>query len=233
MAACNATDQAWRTRRAEPRTLWACTKATMAYLPVDNTDRALFAAVTRVTVRNGKQAAFWTSSWLHGSSPASLFPRLHRHSKRKNRTVHDAIRGDAWIRGIAHHLSPPVLDDYFNLWELINSESLQLDQQDDDEITWTQTANGQYSAKSAYNLQFLGSQSSQLPALIWKVWVPPRIKVFMWLLLQHQVWTAGRLQRRGWPNEYFCTFCYRNLETVHHLFIEYPETGKVWTAMAQ
>lgn len=201
-------------------------------LPVDDTDRALFAAATSVTVRNGNRAAFWTSSWLHGTSPATLFADLYMHSRRKNRTVNEAISGHNWIRDIAHHLTAAVLHDYFKLWEIIDSVPLDLTQHGNDEIIWTQSANGIYSAKSAYDLQFLGSQPSELPVLVWSVWAPPRVKVFMWLLLQHRIWTADRLQRRGWPNDYFCPLCVRNLETVQHLFVECAEVQELWARVA-
>jgi hypothetical protein len=45
-------------------------------LPVDDTDHALFAAATQVTVNNGRTAKFWTSSWLDGMLPAAMFPAL-------------------------------------------------------------------------------------------------------------------------------------------------------------
>jgi hypothetical protein len=36
-------------------------------------------------------------------------------------------------------------------------------------------------------------------------------------MLQNRVWTADRLLRRQWPNQYFCPPCIRNLETIAHL----------------
>jgi hypothetical protein len=53
-------------------------------LPIDNIDEALFLAATHVQVHNGGKAKFWTSNWLNGSSPSSMFPTLYQHSKRKN-----------------------------------------------------------------------------------------------------------------------------------------------------
>jgi hypothetical protein len=65
-----------------PEQLWVGTT-----LPVDSVDISLFCAATKVTVCNGKNASFWTSSWLDGKAPATLFPSLFTHSRRKNRTV--------------------------------------------------------------------------------------------------------------------------------------------------
>ena len=44
-----------------------------ADLPVDDTDRALFAAATRVQVQNGRKALFWKSSWLDGIPLVTCF----------------------------------------------------------------------------------------------------------------------------------------------------------------
>jgi len=116
---------------------------------------------------------------------------------------------------------------------MIDQMQLQLlDNNEEDTITWKATASGEYTAKSAYNLQFLGSTYSDFPEQIWKPWAPPRVKVFTWLMMQHIIWTANRLQRRQWPNQYFCALCERNLETPTHLFIECPCTKQLWNKVA-
>lgn len=45
----------------------------------------------QVTDRNGHKASFWRSSWIHGQAPLVLFPLWYNHSRRKNRTVSEAI----------------------------------------------------------------------------------------------------------------------------------------------
>jgi hypothetical protein len=43
------------------------------------------------------------------------------------------------------------------------------DDQTEDEIIWTRTSDGTYSAKPAYPLQFDGSLKTTFPALVWKI----------------------------------------------------------------
>jgi hypothetical protein len=121
-------------------------------LPVDGVDEALFAAATRVTVHNGKKAKLWTSSWLEGCSPTTMFPALFKHSKKKNHSVADAMSTGNWIRDVMHNMTAPLFLDYVRLWHLIASSSFSQADQSEDDILWTRTANGTYSTKSAYNM---------------------------------------------------------------------------------
>jgi hypothetical protein len=84
-------------------------------LPVDDVDRALFAAATRVTVHNGKSAKFWTSSWVEGMAPATMFPDLFKHSRRKNRCVAEALENEIWIRDIMQGITLPLQAEYVML----------------------------------------------------------------------------------------------------------------------
>jgi hypothetical protein len=94
-------------------------------LPLDKIDETLFALATRVHVYNGKTARFWTSSWLNGVSPAAMFPTLYKHSKRKNRTVLDAMTDDNWIRDLMHNLTAQLITEYVLLWELVDAAVFQ------------------------------------------------------------------------------------------------------------
>jgi hypothetical protein len=74
-------------------------------LQIDFEDRRFFDAATIVEIGNGCKASFWTSRWLNGQAPGVLFPALFRHSKRKNRTVANALAGNTWVRDIDHNMS--------------------------------------------------------------------------------------------------------------------------------
>lgn len=140
--------------------------------------------------------------------------------------------GGAWIGDIAHDLNPQILDDYFSLWRSIEAEGITFVDSNEDQIVWTLESSGKYTARSSYLIQFEGQQRSSFPNLIWKVWATPSCKFFLWLLLQDRLWTSQRLQLRGWPNNYFCALCERNLETALHLFFECHVAGKIWTLVA-
>jgi hypothetical protein len=50
-----------------------------------------------------------------------------------------------------------------------------------DQLIWKWTADGTYSAGSGYLATFRGSMRCNAWKMIWKAWVPPRVKLFIWL----------------------------------------------------
>jgi hypothetical protein len=199
-------------------------------IPVDSDDLKLFNAATTVELGNGRKAAFWTSAWLQGEVPAALFPALYKHSKRKNRTVCDALTDNKWIKDIDYNMTQQIIAEFLSLWDRLHDIALYETQED--KITWRFTADGQYSTRSAYALQLEGTTRCRTATLTWKSKAPPKSRFFLWLLLKNRIWTAARLQQRGWPNDYFCQLCTRNMETSAHLFMECGVTKSIWKRVA-
>ncbi|KAL6616023.1 hypothetical protein ACP70R_038293 [Stipagrostis hirtigluma subsp. patula] len=168
-------------------------------LACDATDMALFHALTIVQVGDGRTADFWCSSWLQGTAPRNVAPSLFRDVRPRRRSIRAALMADAWIEDIRDHIQPAHLGEFVRLWRLVHTVQLT---DGPDLITWKASPDGVYSARSAYLAQFAGSTQSDLGPIVWEPWATPRIKLFGWLLLQRRVYTADRLQRRGWPNSY-------------------------------
>lgn len=214
----------WFEWRAPDR-LWVGTPT-----PCDKTYRDLFAAATRVAIGDGLTATFWHSNWLGGRPLRLAFPCLFARSRRKTRSVAEAVTDHRWVRDLHLDVYVPFMHEFLQAWHAIADISLQPNVPNS--IRWILTADGSYSARSAYNLQFGGRSLSSMPQVVWRIWAPPKYKFFAWLMLQNRLWCADRLQRRGWPNCYFCPLCRRNLETALHLFIECPFSSRLWCIVA-
>ena len=81
-----------------------------------------------------------------------------------------------------------------------------------DKIVWNLTGSGEYSSSSsAYKAQFFGALRPNMNKVVWKVWAPPKVKLFAWLAIQNRLWTADRLEKRG---------CKQTMETAAHLFFQ-------------
>ena len=81
----------------------------------DDTDRALFAAATTVTVGDGRTALFWQSTWMGPGTLAQGYPSLFKLSRHKNRTVFQALQNETWINDLEHGDINLVLPDFLRL----------------------------------------------------------------------------------------------------------------------
>lgn len=84
-------------------------------------------------------------------------------------------------------------------------------------LVWQLESKGQYSASSLYHvINFRGMQPVFLPA-VWKIIIPLRIHVFLWLLTHNKLMTRDNLRKRHIIKPLDCVFCSEN-ESIHHLF---------------
>ena len=70
-----------------------------------------------------------------------------------------------------------------------------------------------------------------MPHLVWKDWAPPKLKFFAWLVIQDSVWTADRLERRGWPNRGTCQLCEQHNEMETRLLFGCRYSLRIWRAI--
>jgi hypothetical protein len=96
-----------------------------------------------------------------------------------------------------HISSHPTLIWLFIVNPYLSSSNVHLQVEVDDDIIWKFTNNGQYSAASAYQMQFLSLVHSSIDKMIWKAWTPPKTKITLGLLCKSSFWTAHRLEKRG------------------------------------
>lgn len=96
-----------------------------------------------------------------------------------------------------------------------------------DKLSWRWENLGQYSSCSAYCVLFFGRTRFQ-HAPIWKSFVPPRCRYFLWLVTLNRCWTADHLQSRGLPHPDRCPLCDQGPETIDHLLVACPESRQLW-----
>jgi hypothetical protein len=85
--------------------------------------------------------------------------------------------------------------------------SVVLDDLTSDRFIWRWTADGSYSASSAYRAFFFGMASLRGTMELWKARALGKCKFFFWLLLHDRLWTAVRRKQHGLQNEDGCTLC--------------------------
>jgi hypothetical protein len=190
-----------------------------------------FYAETTITIGDGRMASFWHVPWLGGRKPKDIAPCIFAISRRKNFSVHKGLSHDFWITNIATNeiSTSDHLAEFVDLWSKV--QGIQLSDETADDITWKFTDSGLYTAASAYKAQFEGMVYSFMMEAVWKNWAPPKYKLFDWLILQNRVWTADRLQKRGWPNCGNCQLCKREPETAAHLLFKCRFSLRIWNSI--
>lgn len=142
---------------------------------------AFFRASTFTALGNGLSALFWDDRWIHGQAPSDIAPNLVQmmgRRARKHLTVSQGLLNRNWTRTISGNLTLVMIAEYLDLWEA--TDAIVLNDQPDRTV-WRWSPNGQYSAKSAYRALHTGTISFRGHSLIWKSWVPLRVKIFLWL----------------------------------------------------
>ena len=132
-------------------------------LPIDKEIKNLFYASTSWEIGSGTGISFWHDHWLDGISPSLAYPKLFKHSKRRNITLSQGINNRFWVTLIKPNPCFEVIAEYLDFWHRADQVVLS---QADDKIIWKWTSNKIYSANSAYHCQFIGRIYTPLSQLI-------------------------------------------------------------------
>ena len=194
-------------------------------IPCNETDKQLFRCSTVVTLGDGRTASFWDSTWSDGVAPRDLAPHLYKLAWRKSLTVREEVENQTWTRGLWRMSTAEEVAEFVLLWERVQEVTFS-DQADT--ITWKWSANGLYSSKSAYGIQFVGSYCTFNSKAIWKAKAEGKHRFFGWLLLQQKIQTADILLVKGIPCNPVCCLCDQAPETAAHLCLHCPFAQEVW-----
>lgn len=114
-----------------------------------------------------------------------------------------------------------------------------------DKIFWSYTTSGTYSVKSGYYTQrqmdLTASQNTQVPsspylnlrnklsARIWRLNIPPKIKMFWWRILHNGIPVADNLSKRGIKIAKDCQTCGEESETLPHMLFYCRVAKEIWS----
>ncbi|KAJ3697089.1 hypothetical protein LUZ61_000794 [Rhynchospora tenuis] len=100
------------------------------------------------------------------------------------------------------------------------------------QLAWKWTPIGLYSSASAYAILADPGLRSPYHTLLWKMKIPPKVKVFLWVALLDRVLTQHNLLLRNWPTISSCKCCSHGIiETTSHLFVQCEYAVQVWTLL--
>jgi hypothetical protein len=195
-------------------------------LPIDDKVTALFEASTTVLLGDGQATQFWTDKWHSQGKFSTTFPDLFKLCTLRSITVSRALEHGKWIKHFRSTLSPAAIQQFVRLWTLLRPVTLTVGLAD--QLVWKWTADGSYSARSAYEAQFVGLIKPTFPQMIWRSDAPPKCKLYAWLAVQGKCMTADVLAKKGCPHDPLCCLCRAEPETALHLLATCPFSLQVW-----
>ncbi|XP_016173366.1 uncharacterized protein LOC107615862 [Arachis ipaensis] len=180
-------------------------------------------------VGDGRRTRFWEDNWVQGGPLKGSFPRLFSISNQQGSVTGDCGFWDGleWVWNFQwkRELFQWELELAHQLHERLRPVKLSVGREDN--IVWKFDNKGIFSTNSFMQVLQSETLSAEITSYsftqsIWGGLVPPRIELFGWFVLVGRVNTKERLSRLGVipPNDNICALCKKEMETVHHLFLE-------------
>lgn len=172
----------------------------------------IFCWSTEWRVGTGEPISFWLDAW-HGQP---LFKKLEPAEKPPQPKI--SLRDAAPI--VARLLPGVVLTIDLN--------------NGCDTIIWKWTASGAYTASSLYKMLKIGGRINFDHAYIWRLAIPPTVRIFSYLMIQDRILSGEIMTRRNMRNQNSCVMCQNcpSESTLHLLFL-CPYAVQVWFEVAQ
>lgn len=118
----------------------------------------------------------------------------------------------------------------------LNEGRIKLTDLEDSLVCSWDNVNGMVSVKIAYEVVYVHLTYPDHKwwfSLLWCWCLPPKLKVFGWLVLQNRLLTGDNLIKRGFFGPFVCPHCRIDEEIVNHLFIYCSFAQDVWSYIIQ
>ncbi|XP_008240710.1 PREDICTED: uncharacterized protein LOC103339206 [Prunus mume] len=190
---------------------------------------------SRCQIFNGANTNIWKDSWLHPPHEGiiNVSQLISPSAPQQVCEIMDKVNHSWRVDLIDSYVSRETID-IIRCCPIGNSDGC-------DRRVWPWTSNGDYTVKSGYRRIHAqkriregegGSTShvvqKEVWQSIWKIVTLPKIRVFLWRLLNDAISTRWNLFKRKIVNSPLCPICGQLEETVEHLLFLCPWTQAVW-----
>ncbi|CAL1387380.1 unnamed protein product [Linum trigynum] len=197
--------------------------------------RQLLVKGLRWQIGNGRSASLLHSSWI---------PKFHLEPLRYNPQVlpdgGDPVVAEVIFQGEGRW-NEAKLGQWFDPHTCRAIKAIPLPRHNvEDKLIWHYSRDGIFSVKSAYHLATTlerregqwkaGASWMDKPSWI-RVWgadIPPKLKVFVWQILNRILPTTEALIEKRIPVHPRCPVCWAAPETMEHLFLDCPVARALW-----
>jgi hypothetical protein len=142
-------------------------------------------------VGNGRKTKFWEDHWFGHCSLAILYWDLYVLVNEQNISIAKVWDGRNLKLTFRRCVDHQLMQRWYDLKSI--AESIQVDETEDS-LIWKFESKGVYSDSSLYAIvNFRGVMPVHISS-VWKLKIPPRVHVFLWLLFYNKLLTKDNLQ---------------------------------------
>lgn len=175
-------------------------------------------------VGNGCTIKFWKDNWTGLGTLSPL--ALHTDFIDEDALVQDFWCHNGWDCELLNACLPS------HIVAKILTIPISCDANVGDKIIWNPTSNGNFSVRSAYDLSIAIDTISTVPWKgIWSFNIPPKLKIFAWIVAQGRLLTNVQRCIRHISSDPCCNLCPGIEESMLHLLRDCPAARKVWDAI--
>ncbi|CAN1800814.1 Putative ribonuclease H protein At1g65750 [Linum perenne] len=180
---------------------------------------------TRLAIRNGRDALFWTSRWV--DSGIRLIDSATGDEADLNLadTIADFVSEDGqWDVAKLTRMLPP------SSVEIVMGMSPPRADGGEDKWVWGGEDNGCFTIKSAYRIVNCSNSSSDPEpwCAIWNWKGQHRVRMFLWLAIQDSILTNGNRVRRHIATDASCGLCRHQEESTTHVLRDCVFAAESW-----
>ncbi|CAL1356848.1 unnamed protein product [Linum trigynum] len=177
-----------------------------------------------MNVKNGQLTKFWTDVWI---LQIPLIEAANQEIPMEERIKNVADywdEDDGWkLHEFEDFLPEEIIDK-------VRATMLDPLSSSRDTLFWKATANGLFTASSAYKARCPepDQQHSTMWQRIWKLHCPERVRFFIWLAAKEKLSTNWQQKVRHLTNDDKCPICSDAIETNIHCLRDCPAAKKIW-----
>jgi hypothetical protein len=186
----------------------------------------LYRALTSVAIGNGKFCSFWADVWLQDEALEDTYPALYSHCTLKNASVHQMLQLQL-ERSMVPRLSNQAASELQALRAQLASVTL-TDEMDRRVSIFCKEDENLDSGAIYRMLKARGNAVDDKASFIWNNAAPPRVQLFMWLLLQGRIQSRVVLFKKHVVTDTTCEVCHQQDETAEHIIWGCRLGNEVW-----
>ena len=170
---------------------------------------------------------FWTDIWYQQCTMATRFPYLYEICTNSALTLQQVINSQGGAIKFRRSLFGILHTEWLEVLEIISHLSFT---HLEDQLSWRWDAQGKFTVRSLYKFLNYRGITPRNAMRWWKIPIPLKIRIFMWLAHKNRILTTDNLLKRGWQGQNKCQFCHQP-ESINHLFVTCTFARQIWFFM--